>query len=376
MRYSFAAFNLSVVTECRKILTVVGARPQFVKASVVSRALSSATELNEVIVHTGQHFDDEMSDVFFRELEIPRPAYNLGISGGLHGEMTARMLEAIESVIIAESPNIVMVYGDTNSTLAGALAASKLNVRIAHVEAGLRSFDKGMPEEINRILTDRISNLLFCPTTTAVRNLENEGFQATESKVILSGDVMFDAALFNCGKANLSPATAQSLGPLGDEFALCTVHRAENTDNIEKLREIFGALDEIHRSLEVVVLLHPRTRKQLDRIGLLPKLKIIEPVSYLELLYLLDHCKIVLTDSGGLQKEAFFLKKPCVTLRENTEWTELVAQGVNFLVGSNHEKIMRASQECLSREFDFSITPYGDGHAAERIVAGLADSFA
>jgi UDP-GlcNAc3NAcA epimerase len=352
-----------------KILTVVGARPQFVKAAVVSRVLQGYPQLQETMVHTGQHFDDKMSNVFFRELGVPKPKYDLGISGGLHGEMTGRMLEAVEDTIINEKPDLVLVYGDTNSTLAAALAASKMCIRIAHVEAGLRSFDRRMPEEINRILTDRVSDILFCPTDTAVRNLENEGFRHTPAEVILSGDVMFDSILLNIKNAYLSLETAAQLPqPLGD-FVLCTVHRAENTDDERRLIEIIGALEEIHKELPVIVLLHPRTRARLDNLGVSPRVTIIEPVGYLELLYLLDRCKLVMTDSGGLQKEAFFLKKCCITLRDSTEWTELVEHGVNFLVGSERETILRAFHDCLTREFDFNITPYGDGRAGEKIVA-------
>ena len=357
-----------------RILTVVGARPQFIKASVVSRALQDKRELEEIIVHTGQHFDDGMSEVFFRELRIPEPKYNLGVSGGLHGEMTGRMLEGLEQVVLKEKPDLVMVYGDTNSTLAGALVASKLNVKIAHVEAGLRSFDMRMPEEINRILTDRISDLLFCPTTTAVKNLENEGVRETDASVILSGDVMFDSVLFNRRNVYLSPETAAQLPkPLG-EFALCTVHRAENTDDPLKLAEIFSALEEIHKTLPVIVLLHPRTRKRLANLDLSPRVQIIEPVGYLELLFLLDRCNIVLTDSGGLQKEAFFLEKACLTLRDNTEWTELVEQGVNFLVGSESERIVQTFHKCLDIKLDFSISPYGNGRAAAAIIDVLRAS--
>ena len=357
-----------------KILTIVGARPQFVKASVVSRALRNAPELTETLLHTGQHFDDGMSEVFFRELDIPEPKYNLGINGGLHGEMTGRMLKAVEQVILTEKPDLVMVYGDTNSTLAGALVASKLNVKIAHVEAGLRSFDMRMPEEINRILTDRISDMLFCPTIAAVKNLENEGIHTTDANVILSGDVMFDSVLFNRRNAYLSPETvAQLPNPLG-EFALCTVHRAENTDDGHKLTKIFSGLEEIHKTLPVIVLLHPRTRKRLESLELSPRVNIIEPVGYLELLFLLDRCNIVLTDSGGLQKEAFFLGKACLTLRDNTEWTELVEQGVNFLVGSESERIVQVFHKCLDLKLNFSISPYGDGTAADTIIDVLRAS--
>lgn len=352
--------------DTNKILTVIGARPQFVKASVVSRALKNTTQLQEIIVHTGQHFAANMSDVFFDELGIPAPDYHLGISSLSHGAMTGRMLEAIENVVQTENPEFVMVYGDTNSTLAGALAAKKLHKRVVHVEAGLRSFDMRMPEEINRILTDRISDLLFCPTEIAVKNLHNEGFRNFPGKIVNSGDVMFDAVLYFRGRAYLSEKTKKQL-PLSD-FALCTIHRAENTDNAKRLKNIFSALEEIRREIPVFLLIHPRTKKQLVEQNIEPKVLLIEPVGYLEMLYLLERCRLVLTDSGGLQKEAFFLEKPCLTLRDNTEWTELTELGVNILVGSDCGKIVQNFKETLSKSFDFTAQPYGDGKAGERIV--------
>jgi UDP-GlcNAc3NAcA epimerase len=358
-----------------KILTVIGARPQFVKASVVSRAFARDGRVEESILHTGQHFSDEMSAIFFRELGIPAPKYDLGINTLSHGAMTGRMLEEIEKVIVAEDPDWVLVYGDTNSTLAGALAARKLHRRVAHVEAGLRSFDMRMPEEVNRILTDRISDILFCPTTTAVANLEGEGFRSFPVRVVNTGDVMFDAVLFNRKRARLSPETAASLPQPLNDFVIATVHRAENTDNIIRLQGILAALEEIHRSTPVVLLVHPRTRKLLGERGISPKLWLAEPVGYLEMLYLIDKAQIVMTDSGGLQKEAFFLQKCCVTLRDNTEWTELVDLGVNVLAGSNREKIIDGFQRCISGEFDFSATPYGDGTAGEKIVKSLLQSY-
>ncbi len=357
-----------------KILTIVGARPQFIKAAVVSRAMRAVPQLEEIIVHTGQHFDDNMSGVFFRELGIPEPNYNLGIDSLSHAVMTARMLEALDAIITKEDPHTVMVFGDTNSTLAGALAASKLNKKVAHVEAGLRSFDMRMPEEVNRLLTDKISDLLFCPTKTAVENLKREGSQHSPSRVIETGDVMFDAVLYHRNQAGLSPATAARLPKDLDDLVVCTLHRAENTDNVDNLRNILAALDEIHRNVPVLLLLHPRTRKKIAEYGLETAVRISEPVSYLEMIYLLARCRIVMTDSGGLQKEAFFLQKPCITLRENTEWTELVEQGVNFIVGSNQETIVETFSRCLKTSFDFDISPYGDGTAGEKIVAALLES--
>lgn len=351
-----------------KILTVIGARPQFVKASVVSRALKKTSALREIIVHTGQHFAANMSDVFFEELQIPQPDYHLGISSLSHGAMTGRMLEEIEKAIQQENPEFVLVYGDTNSTLAGALAAKKMHKRVIHVEAGLRSFDVRMPEEINRILTDRISDLLFCPTATAVKNLQAEGFQKFPAKIFNSGDVMFDAVLYFRERAFLSAEIRKQLPEPLENFVLCTIHRAENTDDAERLKNIFAALEEIHREIPVVLLIHPRTKKQLAEQKIEPKVLLIEPVGYLEMLYLLERCRMVLTDSGGLQKEAFFLQKPCLTLRDATEWTELVEHNVNFLVGAEREKIVRAFHEIPAQTFDFNAGFYGDGYAGEKIV--------
>ncbi len=354
-----------------KILTVVGARPQFVKASVVSRALQAHPQIQETIVHTGQHFDDRMSEIFFRELGIPSPKYQLGINSLLHGAMTGKMLASIEEVILGENPEIVMVYGDTNSTLAGALAAAKLHKKVAHVEAGLRSFDMRMPEEINRVLTDRISDLLLCPTKTAVDNLKREGFDNFPCRIIESGDVMYDSVLYHQGRARLSAKTEAKLPKALNEFVLCTLHRAENTDNIERLKSIVAALEDIHRDIPVILLIHPRTKKQLIEQKIKPDIWLTEPVGYLEMLALIGRCTLVLTDSGGLQKEAFFLKKCCLTLRDNTEWTELVEHGVNFLVGSDRDTILTTARNCLSGQFDFNFAPYGDGRAGERIATEL-----
>lgn len=308
----------------RKVLTVVGARPQFVKASVVSRALTArGNVVQETIVHTGQHFDANMSDVFFDELEIPRPHLNLGIGGGTHGQNTGRMLEAIESVILELHPDFVLVYGDTDSTLAASLCAAKLHVPVAHVEAGLRSNNRRMPEEINRVLTDHVSNLLFTPTSTATENLAREGVRM--DLVHQVGDVMPDAAKFYRARARQPPG----VGPAGG-FVLATIHRAENTDDSARLGSIMGALGEVAAQVPVVMPLHPRTRKCIDRLGIpLGAVQAIDPVGYLEMVWLLANCSLVVTDSGGLQKEAFFFSKPCVTTRDETEWTELVDLGWN-----------------------------------------------
>jgi UDP-GlcNAc3NAcA epimerase len=355
-----------------KILTILGARPQFIKAGSVSREIAKHSEIQEIIVHTGQHYDANMSEVFFKEMKIPEPDYFLDINGLSHGAMTGQMLEKIETVLQTEKPDRVLVYGDTNSTLAGALAASKLHIPIAHVEAGLRSFNMRMPEEVNRILTDRIADLLFCPTDTAVDNLRREGFpfptaSGGEQRIVQVGDVMQDGALFYRKHAR-KPADSA----VGDaDFVLCTVHRAENTDDPERLGNIFGALNEIAQERQVVLPLHPRTRKLLpSTFRPHPHLKIIDPVGYLEMVWLLDHCNCVLTDSGGLQKEAFFFKKPCITLRDETEWVELVEGGFNILAGADRDRILQAWRSSFFSG-DFGQDLYGGGLASERIVGEM-----
>ncbi len=312
----------------KTILSVVGARPQFIKAAAVSRALRLRAGVREVLVHTGQHFDANMSDVFFADLALPPPDRHLGISGGSHGEMTGRMLIALEAAINEIRPDWVLVHGDTNSTLAGALAAAKLGVPVAHVEAGLRSFDRGMPEEINRVLTDRLSRLLFCPTATAVANLAAEGMM---QGVHHTGDVMYDALLHHIGKAKAGGILAR-LGLRVGEYGVATVHRAGNTDDAERLRRVLEFLQARSKDLAMLLPLHPRTRRALKRAGLDPSgIRTIEPLGYLDMLQLLDGAAAVFTDSGGVQKEAYFLRKPCVTLREETEWPETIAAGWNRL---------------------------------------------
>ena len=356
-----------------KIVTIIGARPQFIKAAALSRVLRKYNTIQEVLIHTGQHFDDNMSRVFFEEMEIPRPNYNLEIAGLSHGAMTGRMLEKIEQVMLAEKPDIVLVYGDTNSTLAGALAATKLHVPVAHVEAGLRSFNRRMPEEVNRVLTDHVSDLLFAPTGTAAKNLEREGIAS--DKIHLVGDVMQDAALFYGSKARRPDLPNKYQDLLKRPFALATLHRAENTDSPERLRSILLAPSEISQELPIIMPLHPRTRKMIDEIDIddnvLADLVLIDPVGYLEMVYLLQKCWLVLTDSGGLQKEAFFFQKPCITLRDETEWVELVEAGVNTLVGADRKSILNAFHEALFRCLDFPTDLYGNGRAGERIVEKL-----
>lgn len=357
-----------------KIITIVGARPQFVKAAVVSRAIeafnanNSNQSIQELIVHTGQHFDENMSDVFFKQMNIPKPHYHLEINSLTHGAMTGRMIEKIEAVLIKEKPDWVLVYGDTNSTIAGALAAKKMHIKVAHVEAGLRSFNMRMPEEVNRILTDRISDILFCPTETAMINLKNEGYDAIDIKQVHCGDVMFDAALYYTEKATKPEAITA-----GSDFILSTIHRQENTDDKEKLSSIFEALEEIAKQQKVVLPLHPRTTKKLQNFGIETSVNIqlIEPVGYFEMIWLLLNCKAVITDSGGLQKEAFFFDKPCITVREETEWVELLHNKVNFLVGSDKSKIVDTFNRVNAMDIDFSMNLYGTGNTGAEIVEEL-----
>jgi len=352
-----------------KITTVIGARPQFIKAATVSRELKKAG-ITEVIIHTGQHFDANMSEVFFTEMDIPKPDYHLEINNLGHGAMTGRMLEKIEEVLLKEKPDSVLVYGDTNSTLAGSLAASKLNIPVAHVEAGLRSFDMNMPEEVNRILTDRISRWLFCPTQVAFDNLYKEGFKNFNCKVEQPGDVMYDAVLFYKQKAKEN-STIIKKKKIANDFILATIHRAENTNDPERLISICKALNEIQKSVEVVLPLHPRTKAFLKTLKIKLDVKVIDPVGYFDMLSLLENCKLVLTDSGGLQKEAYFFNKFCITLRDQTEWTELVEVGANELAGANTEKILS-----LFRKNQNKTVPkenlYGDGSAAAKIVLSIS----
>lgn len=349
-----------------KIITIVGARPQFIKAAALSREFLKHKDIEEIIVHTGQHFDKNMSDVFFEQMSIPKPQYNLDINGLGHGAMTGQMLEKIEKVLITETPDWVLVYGDTNSTIAGALAAKKLHIKVAHVEAGLRSFNMAMPEEINRILTDRISNLLFCPTETAVTNLKKEGYGNIDTIISKTGDVMQDAAMFYAKKEQ-KPAFEVS-----KEFVLATVHRAENTNDLERLSSILLALNTIAEKTQVILPLHPRTNNIIKKGNFqINNLTIVEPTGYLEMVYLLEICKLVVTDSGGLQKEAFFFKKPCITLRDETEWIELVNGGFNRLVGANCEQILKAYNS-QNYDIDFDIDLYGMGKACRNIVKELS----
>lgn len=343
-----------------KIATIIGARPQFIKAATVSRIFKQRKDIQEIIIHTGQHYDVNMSHVFFEELNIPLPEINLEAGSGSHGKQTARMLEGIEEVLLNEKPDWVLVYGDTNSTIAGALAASKLHIPIAHVEAGLRSFNREMPEEINRIATDHISTFLFAPTQNAIRLLANEGIA---DRAIFSGDVMYDSILYYRDIAVKKFTSQQVAGVEPGNYYLATVHRQENTDRIENLKSIFSAFSELDKP--VVIPLHPRTLKFMDNIQISQNIRIIEPVGYLEMIALLNGSHKVLTDSGGLQKEAFFLKKPCITLREETEWIETLEDNWNFITGTDQKKIL---EKILVNNFGNQKNYFGDGRAAEKIV--------
>ena len=348
-----------------KILTILGARPQFIKAGSVSREISKYDEIEEIIVHTGQHYDANMSDIFFDEMKIPKPDYFLGIGGKSHGAMTGQMIEKIEEVVLKENPDWMMVYGDTNSTLAGAIVASKLHIKLAHVEAGLRSFNMKMPEEVNRILTDRVSQILFCPTDTAIDNLKKEGYDNLDCKVVKSGDVMQDGAMF------YKSFSTKPNCEIKENYILCTIHRAENTDDEKRLKDIIESLDKIAKERQVILPLHPRTKKIIQKLKLnIENLTIIEPVGYLEMVWLIDNCSLVMTDSGGLQKEAYFFNKQCITLREETEWVELVENGFNTLVGADADKIIQAYKNNSGfKKKDFNL--YGTGKASENIIKEL-----
>ena len=356
-----------------KIVTIVGARPQFVKAAVVSRALAARPGVEEVLVHTGQHYDEQMSGVFFSELGMAPPAYNLEVGSGTHGAQTGRMLEAIERVLLERAPDWVLVFGDTNSTLAGAIAAAKLHVPVAHVEAGLRSFNRRMPEEVNRVLTDHASELLFAPTAAAVENLRREGLPL--ERIHLVGDVMYDAALIYAEVAAQRSDLPARLGLSEGDYVLATVHRAENRDDAERLRAIFEGLQRVAREYPVVVPLHPRTRAALERAGegprLIEGLLLTDPLGYLDMVRMESRAAVIATDSGGVQKEAYFHGVPCVTLREETEWVELVAAGWNRLAPPvSAESVAEAILSAVGTRGRAGAL-YGQGDAAERIVAIL-----
>ena len=376
----------------KKIITIIGARPQIIKAAAISRAIQTdfSTQIEEVIVHTGQHYDPEMSQVFFDELNIPKPNYNLNIGSGSHGEQTAEMLKGVEKILEKEQPDYLLIYGDTNSTVAGSLAASKIHIPVIHIEAGLRSFNKSMPEEINRILSDHVSSLLFCPTDSAIENLEKEGFEYSpelekanidQPGVIKSGDIMLDNTLHFKSIAQERSTILENNNLTPNKFILTTCHRPSNTDSKENINAIFSALLEIANDykIKVVLPIHPRTKacyeKWVDHelkqaIESSMYFMVIPPASFLDMVQLEANCKMIITDSGGVQKEAFFLEKPCVVLREETEWVELVRNGNAILTGANRSKMLSAYSELLDRDFSFPEF-YGNGKAAQQICADI-----
>jgi UDP-N-acetylglucosamine 2-epimerase len=362
-----------------KIVTIIGARPQFIKAGVVSRAIQrfnrrvKKKRIREVLVHTGQHYDYLMDKVFFEELKLPKPDYHLGVGSGSHGRQTGIMLERIEAVLKKEKPMLVMVYGDTNSTLAGALAAAKLNIPIAHVEGGLRSYNRAMHEEINRVLTDHLSTFLFCPTDQAVRNLLKEGIKDGRLGLVKNvGDVMYDSILYYSKIAEKKSAILHGLNLVNPQYYLATLHRAENTDDPRVLKSILKALNEIGRNTSVILPLHPRTKKVIKAhppFSKFKNIKFIEPVSYLDMLRLEKNAKAILTDSGGVQKEAYWLKVPCFTLRDETEWVETVKSGWNELVGTGTKGIVeRVSHLRMKKSSGKKMGIFGDGKASEKII--------
>jgi len=351
----------------KKIVTVIGARPQFIKAAPVSRAFRDSGAIDEILVHTGQHYDGNMSAVFFDELEIPHPRYNLEVGSGTHAVQTGEIMKRLEPVLMEEMPDLLLIYGDTNSTVAGALTAAKLHIPVAHVEAGLRSFNRLMPEEINRIVADQLSDLLFAPTSAAVANLTAEGITRGVHK---TGDVMYDAALMFAEKARTQSAVLSRHGLAEKKYALATIHRAENTDDCGRLRAILAALCDIHRDLPVVLPLHPRTKKMAESFGidnLLDEITCIEPVGFLDMVALESSAGLIVTDSGGVQKEAYFHKVPCVTVRDQTEWVETVKAGWNVL--ASPEELRREATAAmhgdgLQRK---PIDEYGTGNSARQI---------
>lgn len=378
----------------KKIITVIGARPQIIKAAAISRAIKNnfSDKILEVIVHTGQHYDENMSQIFFEELEIPFPNFNLNVGSGSHGEQTAKMLEGLENIYLQEKPDAVIVYGDTNSTIAAALAAAKIHIPVIHIEAGLRSFNKAMPEEINRIACDHMSTLLFTPTEIGQRNLLNEGIKNDQKeaasidnpKIYLCGDIMYDNSLYFSAMSEQKSEILKELEITTDEFILCTIHRDTNTDDTANLNAIFRALLRIQKTsnLKIVLPLHPRTKEKLNshldenlltEINQNKNFKIIPPKGFLDIISLEKNARIIITDSGGLQKEAFFFQKPCVILREQTEWIEIVENGNAVIAGANELKII-SSVETLFKKTDYTYPNlYGDGNAANFICKKITE---
>lgn len=378
----------------KKIITIIGARPQIIKSSAISRAIRGkySNQLEEIIVHTGQHYDDNMSEVFFNEMNIPSPQYNLNVGSGTHAVQTAKMMEGLEKIYLAEQPDAVIVYGDTNSTLAAALAASKINIPVIHIEAGLRSFNKSMPEEINRITCDHMSTLLFSPTTAGIHNLKNEGFDVDKvgkatinsPSIYQFGDIMFDNSLFFSSISDQKSTILQDLNLIPNTFILCTIHRDANTDHPENLTSIFNALLKISKlsQLKIVLPVHPRTKKKLNElidpvflqsIEKSDLITLIPPTGFLDIIALEKNATLIITDSGGIQKEAFFFQKPCVILREQTEWVEIVENGNTILAEANEAKIIDAFNH-LSTKKDFTFPNfYGNGKTAELICEKIME---
>jgi len=347
-----------------KLLTIVGARPQFIKAAVFSKEIQNHNEIEEVLVHTGQHYDDKMSEIFFQQLGLSKPNFNLNIGNCSHGAMTGRQIEKIEEILIGEIPDFIILYGDTNSTLAGAIAASKLNIAIVHIESGLRSYNRKMPEEINRVLTDHVSEVLFTPTVSSKNNLLREGIN--EDKIHVVGDIMYDATLFYKNKS-IIPSELIKIDLNNLNFVLCTIHRQESLNNFTYLLEVFKIFELSKR--KIILPMHPHTKKIISQyeIKIPDNILVLDPVGYLEMNWLLMNCKMVITDSGGLQKEAFFHKKYCITLRNETEWIETVELGNNILVGNNLN-ILQSKLESSHIKFNDTQMPYGDGASAQKIL--------
>lgn len=351
-----------------KIITIIGARPQFIKASAFSKKLTSQNHIQEILVHTGQHYDENMSNIFFNEMGIPQPNYNLQIGSGNHGTQTGNMMIKIEDIVLAEKPDALLVYGDTNSTLAGALVASKLHIPVAHIEAGLRSFNKKMPEEVNRVLTDHIAHWLFVPTKSATQNLLKENINA--SSIFEVGDIMYDVALLYAEIAEKQSTIMKNLSILPKSYILTTIHRAENTDDVQKLKNIFEALQILSEKYTIILPLHPRTKKYVQELGISTKnLQIITPIGYLDMIQLEKNALAIVTDSGGVQKEAFFYGVPCVTLREETEWIELIENGYNLLTPpTSVEMILHNINNAISKPYPLVKNLYGEGNTAQKII--------
>ncbi len=354
-----------------KIISVIGARPQFIKSAAFSKKNSDEKLFKEIIIHTGQHYDKNMSKIFFDQLSIPKPKYNLDINNKNHGEMTGEMMIKLESLFIKENPKAILVYGDTNSTLAGALVAKKLKITLVHIESGLRSNNLEMPEEINRIVTDNISNILFCPSQESFDNLKNENITNRADLVKITGDIMYDSLkLFSNLKNN-------KFTERNNKYCIVTIHREENTDNIKNLKNIVESINKISKFIDIIFPIHPRTLKKVQDFNLDFKSKVylISPVGYVEMLHLVQNCEIVLTDSGGLQKEAYYLKKFCITLRKETEWKELVSSKVNYITGSNKEKILESFHKLINKDFNSKKNIYGSGNSSEIILKSLKSHF-